>query len=115
MLKRTKSQQDFSVDAEGNPVEGSDVDPNANNNAVATTNGGTESAPAIPPHADSVNGNGPAAKEPTEEDLNDLQDFLDSGNLDHLDNMVNEFAKQYMPDQEGGESGPQANNNVAKS
>ncbi len=42
-----------------------------------------------------------AAPEPTEAELNDLQQFLDSGNLDHLDNMVTEFAKQYM---HGGEA-----------
>lgn len=48
---------------------------------------------------DSLNGN-----EPTEADLSDLQDFLDSGNLDHLDNMVSEFAKQYLPETGEGQA-----------
>ncbi len=38
--------------------------------------------------------------EPTEADLSELQSFLESGDLDHLDNMVSEFAKQYLPDTE---------------
>jgi hypothetical protein len=47
------------------------------------------------------NGNGVTGNsDPTEAELNDLQQFLDSGNLDHLDNMVTEFAKQYMPSED---------------
>lgn len=57
-------------------------------------------APPIPPHKD---GNGNDAHEDFQldensADLKELQDFIDSGNLDQLDNMVSEFAKDYMPD-----------------
>lgn len=98
ILKRSKSQVDFSIDAEGNKIEDGD---SANANP-----------PPVPAHQstidltlmdnlnensmDSLNGNN--SIEPTEEDLTEIQNFLESGNLDHLDNMVNDFAKQYMPE-----------------
>ena len=35
--------------------------------------------------------------EQLDDDLNELQQFINSGNLEHLDNMVAEFANQYLP------------------
>ncbi|TRY78048.1 hypothetical protein TCAL_06620 [Tigriopus californicus] len=61
---------------------------------------------------DSLNGNN--SIEPTEEDLTEIQNFLESGNLDHLDNMVNDFAKQYMPDSTLDPSNPPKNANASK-
>ncbi len=79
----------------------------------------SEEAPQ-PPNADDPNANEDSSAganengfagnnnevEPTEADLSDLQQFIDEGNLDHLDNMVTEFAKQYMPEE------PPENNNI---
>ena len=64
-------------------------------------NGNNANAPPVPAHA-TADPN--ANEEPTEADLNDLQHFIDSGNLDHLDNMVSEFAKQYMTSDSEGNS-----------
>ena len=130
LFTRSKSQVEFGEESqnEANDLAAAVADA-SNGNAVVDSN-----APPVPPHQnqstnaspskqpasanetsiDSLNGNANNNPgEPTEADLNDLQDFLDSGNLDHLDNMVNEFAKQYMPESGSAvqsPAGPQNNN-----
>nr|ALF84898.1 dorsal [Paracyclopina nana] len=50
-------------------------------------------SPEIPAHRD-TNGN----DDSNLEEMKELQDFIDAGNLEQLDNMVTEFAKEYMND-----------------
>jgi len=106
VMHRSKSQSELAAvtttvttsDANANG-EGSDASPSSL--ALDGVNGNASPAiiPASPPDAP-VNG-----EEPTEADLHELQSFLESGDLDHLDNMVTEFAAKYLPEETG------ANNN----
>ena len=68
------------------------------------------SAPDIPPHKDD-NGNESMVMDESSGDMKMLQDFIDGpGNLEQLDNMVTEFAKEYINDDEAKN---EANGNVA--
>ena len=68
------------------------------------------SAPDIPPHKDD-NGNESMVMDENSGDMKMLQDFIDGpGNLEQLDNMVTEFAKEYINDDEAKN---EANGNVA--
>jgi hypothetical protein len=76
--------------------------------------------PIIPPHKDDNNGNPPSEDQmqmdENSSDLKELQDFIDAGNLDQLDNMVTEFAQEYLPetmDIQDDKSHNTKNNNVA--
>jgi hypothetical protein len=56
--------------------------------------------PVVPPHKDD-NGNENTSNLILDENSGDmkvLQDFIDGGNLEQLDNMVTEFAQEYMND-----------------
>lgn len=50
--------------------------------------------PAVPSHRIDDNGNDAAANQMADD--TQIQDFIDSGNLENLDNMVTEFANEYM-------------------
>ncbi len=129
VLHRTKSQSELA--GVNNNEEENEGEVNANsvvatpeisshNSAVADAalkleDGGNSNS------SGSNNNNNSGGGDPTEADLNELQQFLESGDLDHLDNMVSEFAKQYLPGTEleesaansaNAEGGNNNNNNV---
>ena len=65
--------------------------------------------PAVPSHRIDDNGNDAAANQMADD--TQIQDFIDSGNLENLDNMVTEFANEYMMngvDQMAAEENPGA-------
>merc|ERR1712038_541725 len=68
---------------------------------------GQQPEPEVPPHAvanKDDNGNENSASnlilDENSGDMKVLQDFIDGGNLEQLDNMVTEFAQEYMNDED---------------
>ena len=56
--------------------------------------------PVVPPHKDDNGNENNLILDENSGDMKVLQDFIDGGNLEQLDNMVTEFAQEYMNDVE---------------